>query len=186
MKDGFFKWSDKHIDELEGVALDPGFWWSRRYEYAFALEGVTSKDVVLDAACGDIHPLKFALGDICKTHVCDIVQVPMSDKYEFAWANLCNLPYKDKTFTKVFCISVLEHMPPDEIELAVKEFKRVLKAKGKLVLTVDYPTCDLEHLYSALKDAGFKVGKINDDMTDAVYSDYFGRGLWCYNIVATA
>lgn len=186
MKDGFFKWSDKHIGELEGVALDPGFWWSRRYEYAFALEGVAAKDVVLDAACGDIHPLKLALGGICKTHACDIMTPPPSDKYEFTWANIASMPYRDKTFTKVFCISVLEHVLPDEIMLVAKEFKRVLKPKGKLILTVDYPTCDLERLYHALKAAGFKVGQIDDDKTDAVYSDYFGRGLWCYHIVATA
>lgn len=186
MSDGFFKTTDKHIDELAGVVLDPGFWWSRRYEYPFALEGVKKTDVVLDAACGDIHPLKLALGDICKTHACDIMTPPPSNKYEFTWANIGAMPYKDKTFTKVFCISVLEHLPLDEIELVAKEFKRVLKPKGKLILTVDFPTCDIPHLYWALKSAGFKTNEPDMDMTGALMSDYFGRELWCYHIAATA
>ncbi|TLN22474.1 class I SAM-dependent methyltransferase [bacterium] len=186
MSDGFFKWSDEQINELHTTVLDPGFWWSRRFEYPWALSALSSKDVILDAACGTYHPFKFSAGGICKVHACDVDSVLPDERYEFTHASITALPYQDKTFTKVFCISVLEHLVLSDITQAAKEFKRVLKPNGKLYLTVDYPTCDLPGLYQVLKDAGFKVGAIGEDMEGAVSSTYFGRELYCYHLVATA
>lgn len=182
MKDGFFKWEDEHIDELQGIYLDPGFWWSRRYEYKYAMDQLKPRDIILDAACGDIHPFKDAAADICKVYACDRINLPASDRYEFTMADITALPYPDKMFTKVFCISVLEHLPPGEISKVIKEFKRVLKPKGKLILTVDYPTCDVDRLYDDLIEAGFKVTKPDKDMSNAVSSTYFGMELFCYHL----
>ena len=183
MADGFFKWDDEEMEELSGTVLDRGFWWSRRYEYHFALSLIKPNDIILDAACGTYHPFKYAAGDICKTYACDIDTVPLSDKYEYSYASITNLPYEDKMFSKVFCISVLEHLPQEEIIKALKEFKRVLKSKGKLILTIDHPACNIEWLYDALSEAGFKTGKINTDMANAVVSTYYGREIYCYHIV---
>ena len=44
-----------------------------------------------------------------------------------------HLAFKDDTFDAIICIEVLEHIPFDE--RAVKEFSRILKAGGMLIVT---------------------------------------------------
>lgn len=46
------------------------------------------------------------------------------------------LPFVDETFDAVFCSQVLEHVP--QPEAALKEFQRVLKPGGYLILTVPH------------------------------------------------
>jgi ubiquinone/menaquinone biosynthesis C-methylase UbiE len=60
---------------------------------------------------------------------------------EFQIGNAENLPYPEGYFDKVVCSSALEHFHDDG--RALQEMKRVLKPKGKLVLTVDSLTYPL-------------------------------------------
>ncbi len=46
------------------------------------------------------------------------------------------LPYKDNFFDGFVASEVLEHMNDKELEMTAKEIKRVLKPKGKAILTV--------------------------------------------------
>lgn len=181
---GFFKISDLYIESLYNVELSPGFFWSRRYEYPFALRFVEKNDVVLDAACGTYHPFKFALSDICQeTYACDIVDAEINDKIIFTKCDVSKLPYQDEMFDKVFCISALEHMDIITIEAAVGEFSRVLKPDGKLIITIDYPTLEPKKLLAILEKAGLDTGESEFDQEEAIISDYFG-GLRCYHITA--
>jgi|Deesub1362B_J571_1020462.scaffolds.fasta_scaffold00505_9 ubiquinone/menaquinone biosynthesis C-methylase UbiE len=52
----------------------------------------------------------------------------------FAVANAEYLPFKSKTFSKVSAISVLEHIPNDE--LVIKEIARIIKPNGKVFISV--------------------------------------------------
>ena len=45
--------------------------------------------------------------------------------------------FEDEFFDKVFCISVVEHMPKQVAYDGMKEMARVLKKGGLLVVTVD-------------------------------------------------
>ena len=48
-----------------------------------------------------------------------------------------NLPFKDNSFDKIYSIAVLHHIPSRNFRLEfLKKAKRVLKPKGKLILTV--------------------------------------------------
>ena len=49
-------------------------------------------------------------------------------------ATIFHLPFKDEAFDGVFNLGVLEHFEPDDIRLALREFRRVLKRGGRLVV----------------------------------------------------
>ena len=50
--------------------------------------------------------------------------------------SLLQLPYQDGFFDAVLCISILEHLRPDEQPLAMNEVHRVLKPGGRFVYGV--------------------------------------------------
>lgn len=187
----------------------PTEWWSRLYEYEWAKNFVSSDDICLDAACGVLQPFKIYLSSVCdNVYACDLdpdllnpqqtykrmldyfsdeefrKSIPYLEKIRFSLTNLVNLPYKDDFFTKVFCISVLEHMSKNDMKLALKEFYRVMKKDGYLVLTIDYPSVDLETLTKEIVDTGFKFAGdlILEKPENAIYSPIWG-GLNCFRLL---
>lgn len=62
-----------------------------------------------------------------------------------------NLPFRDKTFHKIICSEVLEHLPDDNRGL--QELVRVLKDQGEMAVTV--PTWFTEALYGRLSKEYF-------------------------------
>lgn len=66
-------------------------------------------------------------------------------------SNITSIPVPDASFDVVLCTEVLEHIPnPAE---AIKEFARVLKSDGTLLLTA--PFCSLTHFAPYHFSAGF-------------------------------
>ncbi|UOE58475.1 class I SAM-dependent methyltransferase [Priestia filamentosa] len=150
----------------------PNTWETRPYEYEWAKNFAETEDIVLDAACGLSHPLKFYLADKCKeVYACDIdgrilskssILKDIEDTYgtviddsflkhsfnpiHFSQSSLTNLPYQNKSFDKIFCISVLEHLSKEDMEKTFKEFRRTLKDQGLLIVTFDYPAINLGEL----------------------------------------
>lgn len=187
----------------------PPYWWSRFYEYEWAKQFCEPNDIALDAGCGICHPFKFYLSDICReVHACDIdvrilsAQEILKDisnefgdrvskhfpaKYFqrifFSRASLAVLPYKDSKFDKIYCISVLEHLPSKDIFLSLKELKRTLKDDGLIVLTFDYPGIDLKYLKKILSDLGLVfAGSVSFEIPEnALYSKEIG--LYCFRAV---
>ena len=144
MNNKFFTYSDKSINHLL-YPLDKDYFWSRLYEYCWALDFIQENSNVLDCCCGLEHPFKFAITNKCKqVYACDLEDLSYNslnqatlnrfgieldkslyDKVNFTQCNIINLPYKDNKFDVVTCISSLEHMS-DEVKLAgLKEMKRV-------------------------------------------------------------
>jgi SAM-dependent methyltransferase len=58
--------------------------------------------------------------------------------------SLTQLPYEDKTFDRVLCLDVLEHLTFDEQLKALRELHRVLRPGGELLVSVP----NLAHLQS--------------------------------------
>lgn len=97
---------------------------------------------ILDAGCGDGRFI-YEIRNKCK----NIYGVDYSENaIKFARvfnpnanltvSNLTKLNYKDGFFDKIVAIEVLEHISKKELHEVINEFKRVLKNKGKLLITV--------------------------------------------------
>lgn len=192
----------------------PDTWWSRKYEYEWVQNFVDKDDVVLDAASGVFHPLKYFLADNCKeVYSCDIdkdiektnlddvsdfvlnsysisreqLKVINKNSYFQKIHNKCcsitNLPYEDKKFDKIYCISVLEHLRYKDMYESFKEFKRVLKDDGQLILTFDYPDISLDYLQQVMNMLHLEfTGDVDFKLPDnAIYSDHYN--IYCFRAV---
>jgi SAM-dependent methyltransferase len=177
----------------------PATWWSRGREYAWALKFTGPEHRVLDAACGIEHPLKFLLADRCRHVVAtdlderlaapDAILAAVAaaapgdnDALGFAARQLPRLtldrvgidamPYRDGSFDRVFCISVLEHLPPAVRTAALREFARVLAPGGLAVLTMDHPLVDLDAFAADADQAGLRfAGDVRRQLpADALWS----------------
>lgn len=86
----------------------------------------TSQDFAQYEGDGDGHGLQMGKWDNSKL---DIV------------SDITNIPVKNTSFDAIMCIEVLEHIPYPE--LAIKEFSRIIKKNGKLIITA--PFCSMTH-----------------------------------------
>lgn len=101
-----------------------------------------------------------------------------------AHANLTALPYEDASFDKIVCISVLEHLTPEESLATLHEFHRTIRDDGMLLLTFDYPTVDLSAMEQWIEQAGFSYwnGVDLNLPRGALHTDMWG-GLHCFRTV---
>jgi SAM-dependent methyltransferase len=212
----FITVDDPNTDEF--VYRLPASWWSRRYEYEWVKNFVDEGDCVLDAASGMFHPVQFFMADKCReVYACDndsrilsdaaIAQMAREDIGEAADALVCSasfakvnraccsitqLPYEDKFFDKIYCISVLEHLRDwfnkkegrakyfgllkdvliKDIYDCLKEFKRTLKDDGLIILTFDFPKINLGYLDKTIDELGLEfAGEVNFNLPgNAIWS----------------
>ncbi|MGQ9533133.1 MAG: class I SAM-dependent methyltransferase [Desulfotomaculales bacterium] len=200
----FFRVADPKSERF--VFPLPATWWSRPYEYEWARRFCGPEDVALDAGCGIGHPFKFFLSDVCReVHACDLDPRILSPgailaevarefgenaargfptryfrRICYARASLTALPYEEGKFDKVYCISVLEHLHPQDIFLGLKEFERTLKDDGLILLTCDYPLLDPARLATLIRGSGLAfAGKAAFALPDnPLYSPL--HGLHCF------
>jgi len=66
-------------------------------------------------------------------------------------SDITSIPQNDASFDAIMCIEVLEHLP--DPALAIKEFSRLLKPGGNLILTA--PFCSLTHFAPYHFSSGF-------------------------------
>ena len=118
--------------------------------------------------------------------------------------SITELPYEDKMFDKIFCISVLEHLNdrfnkkydrykllipfinlihPKDLFKTMKEFKRTLKDEGTIVLTFDYPDISLNYFKKVLDLLELEFASdFNFDLPEnAIYSDSYN--IHCFRAV---
>lgn len=190
--------NDEKLDEV--IMKLPSNWWSRPYEYAWAVQFVENTDTVLDAACGVCHPFKYYLLDRCEAvYGCDLDErvlskeavlaevaeifeseairfpLPLLNQVNLSIEDITNTSYSDKMFDKIFCISVIEHLKEEDIIKTFLEFKRILKNKGKLVLTIDVPYFPIERLPQIVDQTGWEfVGEVDLKLpVNALSTDLF-------------
>lgn len=182
LNNAYFAYSDPVVRQVGDELLHPT-WWSRPYEYAFALQFADTRDTAADMGCGWMgRPLTAELARRSK----EVYAIDADDRVtqlENSLPNLYYLPmdftssdmdyFKASTFDKVYCISVIEDLLPGDRQAALKSFRRLVKPDGKIILTVDaiwepfriaepYPTVNINHLIQEIKEAGLRfVGAID-------------------------
>ena len=141
-------------DEMGGLIrpfIPSPLHWSRQCEWPWAIResNIQPTDLVLDVG-GGWSVLKFAIAKRCNKHLLysvDNVQEYLDKArlaiYKLGATNICqslmdvrDLRFNDNTFDKVFCISVLEHVPDGHMK-GLREMVRVLKPGGTLMLSLD-------------------------------------------------
>ena len=123
--------------------------WSRQTEWPWVIKNADLRPhhTVLDVGSG-WSVLKYALAKRAWQVTCvdiDSAFVKKSEEasrhfpyrnIDFAVADAKKLPYEDNTFDRVFCCSVVEHMPEGYLQ-AVKECIRICKPGGRCLFTFD-------------------------------------------------
>jgi 2-polyprenyl-3-methyl-5-hydroxy-6-metoxy-1,4-benzoquinol methylase len=200
---GYFRFDDVTVKALGGKAL-PGEWWSRPYEYAWALRFVDKKHTVADMGCGWMgRPFTPELARQCK----EVYAIDADNRVtglENEHGNLFYIPmdfsnsemdyFKTSTFDAIFCLSVIEDLRADDRLAALKNFRRLVKPKGKIVITMDaiwepwriaepYPTVNLMSFNRNVAQAGLRfVGEPHLSMPkNAVHHARWN--LSCYHCV---
>jgi SAM-dependent methyltransferase len=114
--------------------------------YSLDLLGSLSRGCLLDAGCGSGKysiPLRMrgfdvigvdvssgALEMAAKGSVCRELDI------KFIVADICHLPFPARSFDVIWCYGVLQHLMSDERELAINEFRRLLRSDGILFIEV--------------------------------------------------
>ena len=127
------------------------------------LKGIPAGSRILDAGAGELHFKKFC------SHLNYVAQD--FGKYDGkgdgkslqmeSWdqskldivCDIIEIPEPDNSFDCIMCIEVFEHLPNPI--LAVKEFSRLLKPSGKLIITA--PFCSLTHFSPFHFSTGFNI-----------------------------
>ena len=125
--------------------------WSRRCEYPWAflaLHPYSPTEVVLDAGANG-SPFQFGLAtQVGKVYSLDnrpghsemviaAGEVLKLDNVTPVMGDITQMPFQSDLFDKVFCISVVEHIPKKDIEDALGELVRVTKPGGSIAMTMD-------------------------------------------------
>lgn len=142
---GFFQLSDTRASHIGGMELHPE-WWSRPYEYAWALNYLPAKKfIAADMGAGyHLRPFRLLLEQRCsKVYAVDvnpeILLQPASNRTRFVVADFTRkIPaIRAGSVDRIFCISVLEDIT--DIAGALGEFQRILKKDGRVMITFDTP-----------------------------------------------
>ena len=170
--------------------------WSRRWEYPYVFSRISDYasgqdgDVrILDAGCGvsffpyylyrKLENFTYIGLDYDPEFKSILNQINENEESNVAleMGDIRNLGYSDNVFDCISCISVLEHS--SEYPVIIKEFYRILKPGGKLILTFDIsldgfsdiPVAKANTLLRDLTDT-FKQEEILLSLGDGVLTTY--------------
>ena len=135
----------------------------------FDLLGVKENEIVLDAGCGEgrhsfecirrntsVFSMDMDMESLRKTRYSLVAMKRenyKSARFQIHAGNALKLPFRDKTFDRIICAEVLEHVSDDNE--ACKELARVLKSGGSIAITI--PTYCSEVLFDLITEMAYKA-----------------------------
>jgi ubiquinone/menaquinone biosynthesis C-methylase UbiE len=189
----FFKYDDQTVKVVGGMELLPS-WWSRAYEYAWAMQFTGPDLIVADMGAGwSGRPFKEHLATSCR----EVYAIDMDERFLELHNAFHNLHFVVANFEekvpipqvdRIFCISVLEDLT--NYDKALAEFYRLLKPGGLVVATCDsifdegkplpkYPGVSFDKLFASIDQAGFQLLSPCDfDKENAVHHDEWNLACW--------
>lgn len=132
----------KNIEDLEVIL--------KHRERAFGLADIQQGQKVLDIGCGrgeivlkSLFSGATAVGidysrasmSIAKLLIKKHAPQKMSDSISLVRAGAAELPFRDHSIDRIFCLSVVEHLNDVELKNCLKESYRILKTGGRLIIT---------------------------------------------------
>jgi ubiquinone/menaquinone biosynthesis C-methylase UbiE len=106
----------------------------------YDLTHLSMNDCVLDAGCGAGN-LVVELASHCRQAIgCDIHHARLAfgarrGRGSYLQADLQQLPFPNDTFATIFCMEVLEHLEQHIIAQVLREFYRILRPQGQILIT---------------------------------------------------
>jgi SAM-dependent methyltransferase len=165
------------------------------------LENIPSGLRILDAGAGELRNKKFCKHlnyvsqDFCQYEGSGngkALQVGTwsVDKIDII-GDIVNIPEKNESFDVILCSEVFEHIP-NPVE-AIKEFQRLLKKDGILIITA--PFCSLTHFAPYHFNTGFNSYfythhlnffgfEIEEITTNGNFFEYIAQEIWRIRLVA--
>ena len=126
-----------------------------------AIGNLNSGSSILDAGAGELqnkkhcNHLKYTSQDICEYDGKGLSEGLQTGSWDISGidiiSDITSIPVSDLSFDNILCSEVFEHIP-DPV-LALKEFSRILKKEGKLVITA--PFCSNVHFAPYHFSTGF-------------------------------
>ncbi len=138
--------------DATGTTLDR----SKRWEIPVLLvgSGIQQSDVCLDVGCGSSCLPVWLDGVGCEVYAIDPEMHAVSNQWSLPTSrihvngnfinylrrSMTHLPFRNDMFDHVFCVSVIEHLPPGQIAAGLQEMIRVTKPGGTIGISTDvYP-----------------------------------------------
>jgi ubiquinone/menaquinone biosynthesis C-methylase UbiE len=188
----YFAIYDEYSEKIYDFTIPPE-WWSRLYEYVWAQKRIIPGETVVDAGSGPNYPFQYVLADTCKVYSLDINPDLLNSKPHENIIHIVTSIDKtdllDNSIDTVYCISVLEHLSRQQAEATMKEFHRILKPGGRVVLTMDISMSEgrryswvhnPQELFDTAKQ--FKFAPFETTVPDSAIKDH-KHGLYCYHAV---
>lgn len=135
--------------DATGTTLDR----SKRWEIPVLLagSGIRQSNVCLDVGCGSSCLPVWLDGMGCEVYAIDPEMQAVSNEWalptsrihvngnfiNYLRRSMTDLPFRNEMFDHVFCVSVIEHLPPEQIVAGLKEMIRVTKPGGTIGISTD-------------------------------------------------
>lgn len=136
---------------LRYLIVPVNYWRTVEYQLVLGAANFQADDRVLDIGSPKLLSLFLAQHVVAQVHATDIEDYFVGEyeylremegippeKYRVGVADGRALPFADGAFTKVYAISVVEHIPEDGDSVCMREIYRVLAPGGKCLLTVPF------------------------------------------------
>lgn len=155
-------------------------WYEHYHRYTMALNWVSQLDV-LDAACGEgygshilAQKARSVVGvDLSNEAIDHARQTYQQENLRFIQSNVLDLEFEDNSFDVVVSFETLEHL--SEHEALIKEFNRVLKPSGVLLISTPDKK---EYSDKTGFDNEYHVKELYRDEFASLLNNTFKHSLW--------